>query len=408
MTRPSAGETRGFDAARLARIRDHLAIRYVDAGKISGCQLIVARQGQEVYRCELGTHAFGVDRPVSASTLFRIHSLTKPVTSVAVMQLVEAARLQLTDPVERFLPSWSRQQVLSETGRLERPSRPVTVHDLLTHTSGLTYGNLLSYSGAAEVHDEIADHYERAGVTRDGQQTLETFAEQLADVPLAFDPGRRWHYSIGTEVLARIVELVSGQAFDSYLDEQVLGPLGMASSAFWLREDEDRLATNYRRGPGKELTPVRGPAGAVLTGRPNFLSGAGGLLSTGDDYLRFCEMLRRGGTLDGQRLLAPSTIRSMVRNRLPGGRDIAAMTTDPNFADWRGVGFGLGFAVTIDGVAATSPVEQDYYWDGAASALFWVDARHELSVVFMTQLMPQGTFNFRSQLRSLVYGALEE
>jgi CubicO group peptidase (beta-lactamase class C family) len=402
----SAG--RGFDHGRLALIDHHLKTRYVDPGKISGCQVLIARDGRVIHRADIGMKSFEGSELIDRDTMFRVYSMTKPLTSVAVMQLVESARLQLSDPVERFLPSWKNQRVMETGGGLVPAARPMTVGHLLSHTSGLTYGSLLSYSGADDSWDPTADFYRRAGVTREPGQTLEGFVEQLAGIPLAFHPGQRWSYSIATEVLARIVEIVSGDRFDEYLRRHVLRPLGMNSTDFWLGDaDPSALAANYRRGADRR--PVRVAQGEEpdLRRPPTFLSGAGGLISTADDYLRFCEMLRGGGALDGRRILAPTTVRFMSRNHLPQGRDIAASTADPKFTTWAGVGFGLGFAMTIDGTAAGSPVDGDFYWDGAASTLFWVDPVNRLSVVFMTQLMPQGTFAFRNQLKSLVYGALE-
>jgi CubicO group peptidase (beta-lactamase class C family) len=399
----------GFDQGRLSLIDHHLKTRYVDAGKISGCQVLIARDGVVVHRADIGRKSFEGTELIDRDTLFRIFSMTKPLTSVAVMQLVESAQLQLSDPVARFLPSWNNQRVIEPGGGLVPAARPMTVGHLLSHTSGLTYGNLLSYSGVDDSWDPTADYYRRAGVTREPGQTLEGFVEQLAGVPLAFHPGQAWNYSIATDVLARIVEIVSGDRFDEYLRRHVLRPLEMNSTDFWLgNTDSAALAANYRRGADRRLVRVAQGEEPDLQYPPTFLSGAGGLTSTASDYLRFCEMLRGGGALDGQRILAPTTIRYMSRNHLPHGRDIAASTGDPKFTTWAGVGFGLGFAMTIDGIAAGSPVDSDFYWDGAASTLFWVDPVHRLSVVFMTQLMPQGTFAFRNQLKSLVYGALED
>jgi CubicO group peptidase (beta-lactamase class C family) len=235
-----------------------------------------------------------------------------------------------------------------------------------------------------------------------------SFMDRMAEVPLFYQPGERWMYSYATDVCGALVEKISGQRFDDYLRETIFEPLGMIDTAFEVdAQKADRLCANYDRAPDKSLRLVDDPLNSPYLSKPSFLSGGGGLTSTTRDYLRFCEMLRRGGELDGARILGPRTVALMTRNHLKDGLDLAQMAVG-GFSEttYEGVGFGLGFAMTIDEVRNGSLGEGDFYWGGAASTIFWVDPKEGLSVVFMTQFMPSGTFNFRGQLKSLIYAAI--
>jgi len=395
----------GFSAHRLERITEHLERHYIEPGKIAGCQVLVARRGYPAYFRSFGYMDLERRRPMREDTIFRIYSMTKPITSVALMTLFEQGRFQLNDPVHRFLPSWRQPQVyVSGEGEeiVTRPAaRPITFRHLLTHTAGLSYG-----WGEHPV-DAL---YRARRIVRERGETLATFVEKLAEVPLFFDPGERWMYSYATDVCGYLVELLSGKRFDQYLRETIFEPLGMADTDFWVPpEKRDRFAANYERTPEKTLRLIDDPERSPYLEPPTFLSGGGGLVGTTADYFRFCEMLRRGGELDGRRIIGSRTLRLMTRNHLPGNADLRQLALG-RFAEtpFEGVGFGLGFAVTLDEVQAGTVGAGDFYWGGAASTIFWVDPREELVVIFMTQLMPSATFNFRGQLRNIVYAAIEE
>ncbi len=395
----------GFSRTRLDRITDHLNRHYVEPGKIAGCQTLVARHGHVASFSSLGYMDRERQRPMAADTIFRIFSMTKPITSVALMMLYEQGAFQLNDPVYRMIPEWRDHRVYvsgeGEAMETREPARPMTFRHLLSHTSGLSYGMTRHPADRA---------YGGAQVIRGQGETLRSFVDRLAHVPLRFDPGERWMYSYSTDVCGYLVEALSGKRFDEYLGEMIFGPLGMNDTAFVVApEKAGRLAANYQRQADKTLRLIDDPATSAYLTPPTFLSGGGGLTGTAADYLRFCEMLRRGGELDGVRILGPRTLELMTKNHLSGGRDLTEMAVGA-FSEtaYEGVGFGLGFAMTLSGVAAGSPSEGDYYWGGAASTIFWVDPKEDLVVIFMTQLMPSATFNFRGQLRSIVYGAIED
>jgi len=234
------------------------------------------------------------------------------------------------------------------------------------------------------------------------------FMEKLAKVPLRYQPGERWMYSLSTDVCGALVEKISGQRFDKYLSEAIFEPLGMKDTSFVVAPEKlPRFCANYRRKPDKTLELVDDPQTSTYLKEPSFFSGGGGLTGTTEDYVRFCEMIRRGGELDGARVLGPRTIELMHRNHLKDGQDLTQMAIG-GFSETanEGVGFGLGFATVLDSVKSGSIAAGDYYWGGAASTIFWVDPKEDLVAVFMTQLMPSGTFNFRGQLKSIIYSSI--
>lgn len=393
----------GFDPARLERITAHLNANYIEPGKIAGCQVVVSRHGQPAYFRSFGLMDRERSKPMADDTIFRIYSMTKPITSVALMTLYEQGHFQLNDPVHRFIPEWRDQKVWVsgdvDEMELETPGQPMTMRHVLSHTAGLTYG---------ATNHPVDKAYRRHGVNRDRSETLRTFIEKLALVPLRYQPGERWMYSFATDVCGYLVEAISGQPFDQYLQEVIFDPLGMRDTSFWVRPEKlSRFAANYQRQPDKTLKLIDDPERSTYLQNPSFFSGGGGLTSTTADYLRFCEMLRRGGELDGARILGPRTIDLMTRNHLAGGKDLTQMAIGA-FSEtaYEGVGFGLGFAMTLDEVDAGSLGAGDYYWGGAASTIFWVDPVEDLVVIFMTQLMPSATFNFRGQLKNIVYSAI--
>lgn len=397
----------GMDAGRLARIDDHLVRRYIEPGKIAGCQTAVARGGQLAHLSSLGDMSAGT--PVREDTIWRIYSMTKPITAVALMSLYEQGTFQLTDPVHRFIPSW-RDLRVEERGpdastRLVEPQRPMNVRDLLMHMSGIGYG-----PGNAPLDLSDVGETGRPAIRRD--RDLETMVERLAGEPLRFHPGSRWLYSLSTDVCGRLVEILSGRRFDEYLRDVVFEPLGMKDTGFIVGGDQvERFASSYARNRRKELVSIEEPGTSSYLRQPSLLSGGGGLVSTTADYLRFCQMLLNGGELEGRRALGRKTVELMTSNHLPGGGQLSQFALPGAYGEvgFDGMGFGLAMAVSLGPVATGlvgSPGE--FMWGGAASTIFWVDPAESLIVVFMTQLMPSGTFNFRGQLKTLVYPAITD
>jgi CubicO group peptidase (beta-lactamase class C family) len=393
----------GFAAERLEQITGHLNRNYIEPGKITGCQVLVSRHGYPAYFKSFGLMDRERAKPMRDDTIFRIYSMTKPITSVALMTLYERGYFQLNDPVHRVIPEWRGHRVYvsgeGEAMETAEPKQPMTFRHLLSHTGGLTYG---------ATNHPVDKAYRHFGVRRGEGETLRAFIEKLANVPLRYQPGERWMYSLSTDVCGYLVEALSGKRFDIYLQETIFDPLGMKDTSFSVAPDKlHRFAANYQREPDKSLKLVDDPAGSTYAQTPSFFSGCGGLTGTTADYLRFCEMLRRGGELDGQRILGPRTIGLMTKNHLQGAKDLTRMAIGA-FSEtaYEGVGFGLGFAMTLSEVDSGSLGEGDYYWGGAASTIFWVDPKEDLVVVFMTQLMPSATFNFRGQLKNIVYSAI--
>jgi CubicO group peptidase (beta-lactamase class C family) len=399
----------GLDPNRLETISRHLMENYITPGKIAGCQVMVSRGGVPAYFRSFGQMDIERDKPVQEDTIFRIYSMTKPITSVALMMLFEEGRFQLNDPVSRFIPSWKGQQVwMSGDGddmETREPVSPMTMRHVLSHTSGLTYG-----TGLFPSEHPVDKFYDRVGVNRDAGETIESFAEKLSTVPLRYDPGTQWCYSLATDVCGCLVEFISGVPFGQFLQERMFDPLGMNDTSFVVPENKlDRLAANYRRRADKTLKLIDDPMNSLYANPNRFPSGGGGLASTTADYGRFCEMLRGGGQLEGQRIIGDRTLKLMHRNHLPNGTDLGSIAMG-SFSEtaYDGVGFGLGFASTLDDVAAGTIGAGDYYWGGAASTIFWVDPVEDMFVIFMTQLMPSATFNFRGQIKNIIYGAIED
>ena len=398
----------GLSAQRLERIGTHLQ-RYIDAGKVAGTLTLVARHGQIAY-CEPQGHLeLERTRPMQHDSIFRIYSMSKPITSVALMMLYEQGLFQLDDPVHTFIPSWADLQVFV-SGNYPRfvmapPARPMTIRDLLTHTSGLTYGSMEGTNVDAA--------YRTLGVWDMNQPgyTLQHMVDNLAQLPLEFSPGTRWNYSVSTDVLGYLIEVISGQRLDAYLREHIFEPLGMRDTGFTIAETQlARFACNYERQRNGNLLLIDAPERSQYRDR-SFFSGGGGLVSTAGDYFRFTAMLRNHGALDGVRLLGRKTVELITMNHLPGGQDLTQLAQAGRFTEtaYAGVGFGLGFSVMLDPTRAQilgTPGE--YAWGGAASTAFWVDPHEDLVVIFLTQLIPSATFDFRGQLRSLVYSALED
>ncbi len=411
---PATAASLGFDAARLDRIDRFVHERYLDTGRFPGFSYLVSRGGEVAHRADLG---------YADDAIFRIFSMTKPVTSVALLQLFEQGRCKIGDPVSTYLPGWDDLRVFEDgtpTNFTTRfPEREMTIQDLLTHTSGLTYG----FMGRHPV-DAL---YRRHGIENMVPgNTLEKMTDNLRALPLLFSPGAQWSYSVATDVVGRLVEVISGQPLDEYFADHILAPLGMTDTGFWAEGDRgERLVPNYALASASPFgVPEGAPkdpnvnddtvmiddGGPESPGRrkPTFFSGGGGLTSTLDDYHRFCRMLLGGGELDGTRVLGRKTIEFATRNHLPTGGDLASMGQAVfSEASFAGIGFGLGFSIVLDPAKAqVSGSPGEYAWGGAASTLFWIDPVEEVIVIGMTQLMPSSAYPIRTEMRALVNAAL--
>jgi CubicO group peptidase (beta-lactamase class C family) len=398
----SRPEDVGLCGERLARI-DAWRDKLVADGKLAGVTTVVTRRGQVAHWGMSGLADKEQGKPMAADTIFRIYSMTKPITSVAIMMLYEEGRFQLDDPISRFLPQFANQRVavFDASGIIDtvRALREITFRDLLTHTSGLTYGSMNATPVDGMYRDTgigvFADH-------PDGD-LMET-TEKLAGLPLLAQPGAEWNYSVATDVLGALVQAISGQRFGAFLQHRVLGPLGMEDTDFRVPTNKmDRLAAIYRRDPEGGLMPGGDMGEYRVPGERRMESGGGGLVSTVGDYLTFCDMLLNKGVHGGVRLLGRKTVELMTTNHLPG--DMAGMgQTRFSESSYQGIGFGLGFSVMLDPAKAQilgTPGE--YAWGGAASTAFWVDPVEQMIVIVMTQLIPSSTYPIRRELRVLSY-----
>jgi CubicO group peptidase (beta-lactamase class C family) len=399
-------ESVGMNSGQLARVGEHLRRHYVEPGKIPGSIALVARHGKPCYLDVAGQRDLARGTPMSADTIVRIYSMTKPVTSVALMTLCERGLFSLDDPVHRFIPAWRKLRVRKAGSHplfLTEPcARAMTIRDLLMHTSGLTY-DFMHASNIDAAYRELS-----VGLPRRGY-TLQTMIDQLAELPLEFSPGARWNYSLATDVLGHLIEVISGQSLPEFMRITLFEPLGMMDTGFEIPADKvDRLASCYERNLQKEVVLQDDCRDSHFAAR-TFWSGGGGLLSTAGDYYRFCQMLLNGGSLEGRRVIGSRTLQFMTRNHLPGGVDMSRFATG-SFSEtvYAGVGFGLGFATKLDPVSNGFPASPgSFYWGGLASTLFWVDPKEALVVLFLTQLIPSSTFNFRGQLENIIYAALD-
>ena len=397
----------GFSQERLARIDRFLQDRYVDPGRLPCAQFLLARDGEVVHQTILGQQDPGRGVPLAEDSVYRIYSMTKPVTSVALMQLVEEGLIALDDPVHRHIPEWKDLAVFSAgTGPYltTPPARPMQVVDLLRHTSGLTYGfqNRSNVDAAYRKLKLEAMH---------GEHDLEGMIQMLARVPLEFSPGEAWNYSVSTDVCGYLVQKLCGKPLDQVFQERIFGPLKMVDTGFHVRDDQRaRFAACYDAAPGGKLQLQDDPQKSPYLAPPALLAGGGGLVGTAADYMRFANMLVNGGELDGARILAPKTIELMASNHLPGGRDLTELSRSLfSESTNAGVGFGLGFAVVFDPPQTLIPCSLgEFYWGGAASTAFWVDPVEQVTAVFMTQLLPSSTYAIRRELRTLTYAALME
>jgi CubicO group peptidase (beta-lactamase class C family) len=394
----------GLDDERLGALGKHFR-RHVDDGRLPGWAMAVSRHGRVAYLETYGQRDLEAGAPVELDTVFRIYSMTKPITSLAAMMLYERGLLELTDPVARYLPEFADLRVYRGGSDLKQVTAPAAetmrIWHLLTHTAGLTYGFHRVHPIDARMR---ALGYEWSAPP---EKTLAAAVRDWAELPLLFEPGAEWNYSVATDVLGRVVEVVTDQSLDQFFRSEILGPLGMVDTGFSAAATADRLAALYVPDPvsgGLARNDTMGES--VLA--PTWLSGGGGLVSTLTDYYRFTQFLRSRGALDGVRLLGRKTFAFMITNHLPGGADLATFGR-PLYAEtpFDGVGFGLGFSVVLDPVKTrylTSVGE--FGWGGAASTVFWVDPVEDLTVVFLTQLLPSSTYPIRPQLRQFICSAL--
>ncbi|MCP5366852.1 MAG: beta-lactamase family protein [Hyphomicrobiales bacterium] len=385
---------------------DSLLSAYVDSGRLAGVLAAVTDAGGPRHRVLRGLRDRDGGVPLSWDTLFRVYSMTKPVTSVAAMALWEEGRFALDDPVAAYLPAFAATRILDPDGATRAAAGPMTVRHLLSHTAGLTL--------PAFADDHLAPLYREHGLDgMNSRGSLTQVVDRLGALPVLFEPGTRWAYSMATDVVGRLVEVWSGQPFDAFLRDRILDPLGMADTGFQVPAAQaPRLAVNYQvaDGPaGPRLGPVLDGGGTSTFLRPpQFPSGAGGLVSSADDFLRFMAMLLNGGTLDGARILKPETLALMSRNHLDG--DMAALGAEGfNGASWKGIGFGLGFSVVVDPARAGFPAASggEFGWTGAAGTAFFVNPALGIGALLLTQYMPSRSYHLRSEFRDAVYAGLE-
>jgi CubicO group peptidase (beta-lactamase class C family) len=402
----------GFDAHRLARLAPFLRERYLDTGRLAHAQLLVSRDGEIVHFSSQGPAREGSDRPIDERSIFRIASMTKPITSVAFMTLVEEGGVALDTPVRDVLPEFADTGVSAGGGAgapfaTRAAAEPMRMVDLLRHTSGLTYGFQYRSNVDAAYRAEGVDV---DTITRwhDGDD-LDGFVGKLARLPLEFAPGEAWNYSVATDVLGAVIQRVSGTPLDRFLEERIFAPLAMADTGFFVPADKaDRLVDcwTWREGAGRVMFDRA--EGSQWLRPPRLPSGGGGLVSTALDYHRFCRMCENGGALDGVRVLGRKTLALMTANHLPGRSDLASLSRSM-FSEVQnaGAGFGLGFAVTQDVPRSMIPGSVgEFYWGGLFSTSFFIDPVERLHVVFMTQLSPSSTFPIRRELKTMIYSSL--
>jgi CubicO group peptidase (beta-lactamase class C family) len=407
----------GLSAARLARLDEVMQRRYVDSGHLPGILTMIYRRGQLAHTGMAGHMDVERNKPMRDDTLFRIYSMSKPITAVALMMLAEEGMIGLDDEVAAHIPSWENLGVYS-TGLpsiiatsgpqflTTPPARPMKVVDLVTHTSGLTYGFLNRTNvDAAYRRAKIADPSAEGG--------LDAMVDALSGIPLEFSPGTAWNYSVSIDVMGYLVQKLSGLSFGEFLRTRLFEPLGMRDTAFWCPEEKiGRFASCYLPKAGGGLQ-VQDDAGASTYAKPpNLESGGGGLVSTAHDYLRFCRMMLNGGTLDGVQILSPKTVALFSLNHLPNNGEVATMATPGAFSEtsYAGVGFSIGCGVNVNVAKTRLPgTLGEFFWGGAAATAFWIDPKEDLTVVFMTQVIGSPVrLTLRRDLRTLVYSAMTE
>ena len=398
---------------KLADIENHIQENYIKSGRFSCGATLYYHNGRVINGSLLGLKDVERNKPVSQDTIFRIYSMTKPITSVGFMRLYELGLVSLDDPVHKFIPSW-KDLIVYQSGNLNNffgvpPSEPMTIKHLLTHQSGLTYG-LMSDTKVDQAYRTLINFADpNAG-------TLEDLIELLSNLPLVFSPGSAWNYSLSTDVLGYLISVISDMDFDDYLKKYIFDPLGMIDTDFYVPQEKiDRFAANYVSGPSnytseKNFSESEGlrllddPMASIYSTKPSYLSGGGGLVSTLDDYMNFSRMLLNKGSFGDAFILNPETIELMTQNHIPENKDLTNFAmegirwAESSFAD---VGFGLGFSTQTADTSEGS--KGQYGWGGAASTYFWIDPQIDLICIFMTQFIPSYTYDIRNELRRLVY-----
>ena len=402
----SRAYTLGFDPLRLSKIIPFLQEKYIDSGRLPCAQVLVARKGETVFECSLGQMSVEQKTPLQSDSIFRVYSMTKPLTSVAFMMLVEEGKVSLDEPVSKYIPEFAGLQVY-ESGSLgsfvTNPcQRPMQIIDLLRHTSGLTYGFQMRSPVDAAYRELKLGEVATAG-------TLDQMIAKLSTIPLEFSPGTAWNYSVSTDVLGYLVGKISGEPFETFLQNRILQPLRMLDTDFYVPAAKaHRFADCYLATAEGGMKLVDSVAKSPYMRAPGFVSGGGGLVSTSADYARFCTMMLRGGELDGKRYLGRKTVELMQSNHLPDGKNLPDLSVSM-FSEsiFNGVGFGLGFSV-VNNPAATMIAGSvgESAWGGMASTAFWLDPQEELFAIFMTQLIPSSTYPVRRQLRTMIYASL--
>jgi len=389
-----APEEVGFSPERLERIGTVMQ-RYVDEAKLAGMVTLVARRGGVVHFEKFGFQDLQTGAPMERDTIFRIYSMTKPITCVALMMLYEHGLFHLNDPVARFLPEFEKVKVLKAGGTLEDMHRPITIHDVLTHMAGLSYG---AYMETGAPIDEL---YDQANLF-DSEISLQEMVRRIAELPLAHQPGQGWRYSLATDVVGRLVEVISGFSLDEFMDREIFGPLGMEDTGYSIAPEKiDRFATLYGKTEKGDLELLDTAVGGEYS-EVKLFSGGHGLISTAQDYLRFAQLLLNGGELEGVRLLGRKTIELMTINHLPAAL-LPITMGDP----WPGFGYGLGFGVLIDlAQAGIMGSAGNIRWSGWANTHFWVDPEEQLIGILLLQYIPGGTYPVTDDFKTLVYQAL--
>ena len=395
----------GLSLDRLRTIENHIDRNYIQTGKLPGALTLVAHRGEIAYVKAQGLMDVERNKAMCRDTMFRIYSMTKPITSIAMMQLYEQGRFLLDDPVHRYIPAWKNLRVYQSgvyPHFITTPAtRVMTIRDLLTHMSGLTYGFMQ--------RTNVDAAYRELGLDGSEGLTLETLVSQLAELPLEFSPGTAWNYSVATDVLGYLVQVLAEQPLDEYLRERIFEPLGMVDTGFQVKDHQlERFAACYQYQPDNQFTLQDDPSTSPFRRKNTFLSGGGGLVSTIDDYFHFAQALCQGGEFQGQRIMGRKTLEFMRSNHLPGHQDLPGLSVGA-FSEipFAGSGFGLGFSVKTD--VAKSQINGsvgEYGWGGMASTNFFIDPVEELVMIFMTQLIPSSIYPIRQELRAIVNGAL--
>ena len=399
--------TFGFSTEKLKNIESYLQEKYIDTNRYVGTLTGIYRNGQLGFISTLGLMDRESRKPIERDTIFRIYSMTKPITSVALMSLYEKGLLQLDDPVSEYIPAFKDLNVYSEgifgNYKTTYPDREMTIRDLLSHQSGLTYGFM--------ERSNVDAAYRELGIEKESQQNLQEFVNVLSTIPLEFSPGTAWNYSVSTDVCGYLIEVISGKTLDMFLEEEIFQPLGMADTGFYVPSSKtQRLSSNYEHREGQEPLLVDDANTGSYINPLTLFSGGGGLVSTLDDYMAFCKMVLGRGSLAGHRILSRKTLDLMSSNHLTNGKDLRSCAYGRwSETSYTGVGFGLGFSILLDPAASqVSGSKGELAWGGAASTAFWIDPLEDMAVVFLTQLLPSSTYNVRRELRSLVYSALSD